>query len=52
MIESGKFRYNIAIKKFCSNQSRKILNLIDYTDFNVQNEGGRKITDGDAKNNF
>ena len=44
------FRYNIAIKKLWSNQSRKIFNLIDDVDFNVPNEESR--TDADTKNNF
>ena len=38
------------IKKFCSNQSRKMFHLIDYADFNVRNEG--LSTDADAKNNL
>ena len=45
-----KFRYIILIKKSCSNQSRKMFNLIGYAEFNVRNEGGR--TDAGAKNNL
>ena len=43
-----KFRYNIAIERFCSSQSRKMFGLIDYAGFSVRNEGSR--TDADAKN--